>query len=612
MGANPAVDAAQPDPSTTETAKTVGAEAKPKRPRKPRAAKPKPEATAETTEATGHIATPPAPAAVSSQDVADQAAPGETELPAEATAPQETEVVDTYDDVPDEPVADLLEDLRQFVLRYVILPSVWSSIVVTLWVAHTWLMEYLDTTPRLAIQSPGKRSGKTRLLEVLQATTKGGMQMVHSSVAALVRLVDRGSVTVLLDEVDQLVGAHGGMAAEMLAIVNAGYRRGATVPRCTGDSASGVTVEQLNAFGPVALAGIDNYPWPDTMMDRAIVLRMERRRETDEVQPWRYRMVADEVRTLTRRLAAMAYRHGEKLPFDPKMPPGIVDRDADVWDPLVAIAELAGGHWPDWVAAATAEHLERRSDQEDDAISLSERLLVDVRRAFEQRGADRLSTTDLLLDLCADQEAPWGALRGHRLDARGLAFRLRRYGVGSKDIRIGQSVVKGYLRADFRRVWELYAPELEAADAEATQARAAGPKHPVPLPPPPRDWSKAAAQRWESTQPGAGATTLVPAPEGPLTVGGVEIPAGATQQWARWLLRDAGVGKLATDEETAVSELPQGPPVFLGVVLDDTATENEVHAAMEARELAIKDLHAEDFAALDARFPVDLDEAAEF
>jgi len=519
--------------------------------------------------------------------------------PATVEGEEDIEPIDTFEDVPVEPVATLLEEVRQFMLQYVVLPDVWASIVVTLWVAHTWLIEHCETTPRLVIQSPTKRSGKTRLLEVLQATTKGGMQMTHSSVAALVRLIDRGEVTVLLDEVDQIVGARGGMAAEMLSIINSGYRSGATVARCTGDS-SNIKVQILNAFGPVALAGIDNFPWPDTILDRSIILRLERRRDGDTIEAWQHSNIAEQVRLLQRRLGAMAYRHGDRLSNSPTLPPEIKDRDADIWEPLIAIAELAGEHWPEWATTAALQHVYRKSEHDDDSMSLSERLLADIKKVFDRGTSERLPSSDLLIELCADQEAPWGSLRGQRLDARGLAFRLRRFGVRPKDIRIGTSVVKGYVKADFEQSWELYVSDTTATNAPILRA----PTIPAVLPPAPARWSATAAKRYLGAFP-----TAPREPTEPQTVAGVEIPADATQQWARWLLRDAGINKLATEEEEHIAALPSGPPVCLGVVLDENATEADIHAALEARNLTVSTMNVEDFKAKEARFPTEPNEA---
>ena len=63
--------------------------------------------------------------------------------------------------------AILLDDVARFVRRFVVLTEAQAD-TLALWVAHTHAFEAAETTPYLAITSAEKRSGKTRLLEVLE------------------------------------------------------------------------------------------------------------------------------------------------------------------------------------------------------------------------------------------------------------------------------------------------------------------------------------------------------------------------------------------------------------------------------------------------------------
>ena len=96
-----------------------------------------------------------------------------------------------------------------------------------------------------------------------------------------------------------------------------------------------------------------------------------------------------------------------------------------------------------------------------------------MRKVFNNR--DSVSTEELLSALNAMDESPWGNLRGAELDSRGLAGRLRKYGVKPKNVRIGEHVVKGYDKADLWDVWERYIPSLPIESATgATSATNAG------------------------------------------------------------------------------------------------------------------------------------------
>ncbi len=138
------------------------------------------------------------------------------------------------------------------------------------------------------------------------------------------------------------------------------------------------------------------------------------------------------------------------------MPEGITDRAADVWQSLLTIADLAGADWPDRARRAAVELNRARIDGDG---SLGTRLLGDVRTVFGERGADVLLTAELLESLHAIIEAPWGDIRGRPLDDRGLARRLRPFGVHPHNVRPKAGLQgKGYARADFADTWKRYLP----------------------------------------------------------------------------------------------------------------------------------------------------------
>jgi Protein of unknown function (DUF3631) len=150
----------------------------------------------------------------------------------------------------------------------------------------------------------------------------------------------------------------------------------------------------------------------------------------------------------------------------PALPPQIQDRDADVWEPLIAVADAVGGVWPERarVAAVALAALSREAEP-----SLGIKLLTDLRTVFGD--FDSLATKSILAALCCLEEAPWGDLRGKPLDERGLARRLSAYGIKSASVRVGDSVLRGYRREDLHDTWSRYL--LPSADNSATSATSA-------------------------------------------------------------------------------------------------------------------------------------------
>jgi hypothetical protein len=355
----------------------------------------------------------------------------------------------------------LLDAVADFLGRFIVFPSVEALRATALWVVHSHVPYAFDTTPRLVAISPEKRSGKTRLLEVLTLLCPTARHAVNISAAAMFRMVEKVHPTLLWDEADTFFGPRASSTHEELrGLVNAGYRRGATAWRCVGDKQ---VPQEFPAFCVVAMAGIGDLP--DTVMDRAVVLRMRRRYSGESMERFRYRVVAPQGEELCERLSAWAGTdEAQSLSAQwPAMPEGLTDRDEDTWEPLLAIADVVGGQWPEWSrAAAVALSLER----EDAEKSWGIRLLEDLRTVFGD--AEKMSTEDLLARLRKLEEAPWGDIRGKALDARGLARRLRPFGVSSDTVRIGEMTAKGYKRDDLFDVWVRYLPSPEKA-SQASQ-----------------------------------------------------------------------------------------------------------------------------------------------
>ena len=360
--------------------------------------------------------------------------------------------------------ADVLDAIHAFLTAHVAFPSPAAADAVTLWAAHCHLFQCFESTPRLALLSPEKQSGKTRCLEVLRLLVPNPFEVANTSAAALFRLVEK-SPTILMDECDTYLGPHAAAQHEDIrGLINAGHRRGAQAIRCVGEPAR-MRVEAFPAFCPVALAGIGDLP--DTVVDRAIVIPMRRRGPDEPVSAYRERITGPAGRALGERLAAWAARVRERATTHiPEMASGLTDRPADVWEPLLAVADLAGGKWPERARRAAVSFNAERADAD---VSLGVRLLSDLREVWPE--AEHVSTATLLEMLNALVESPWGDLHGHPLDARSLARRLRPYGVRPRDVRLGRGATekaKGYAQDD---LWDAWARYLPASGEGGRQAR---------------------------------------------------------------------------------------------------------------------------------------------
>lgn len=354
---------------------------------------------------------------------------------------------------------DLLDDLAAHVRRFVVLGA-HELVAVVLWIVHTHAIDAAETTGYLSIHAPEKASGKTRLLEVLDHLVRRPWLAASTSSAALVRKIDGEGPTLLLDEVDEMMRGDKERAAAIRGILNAGYRRSGVVTVCVGQGAKIVT-RDFHVFGAKALTGLDG-ALRDTLASRCIPIALKKRRGDEPVEKFRER----EQRTNTDlhdRTAIWADAQCTRLAdARPDLPEQLDDRAADIWEPLIAIADAAGGEWPER-ARATAMSLASGGSGDQDSPGVL--LLRDIRTIFGDR--DKMWSKEVLLGLARLEEAPWGDIRGKPLDANGLAKRLRRFNIKTKSVRIDTAVARGYGRDQFEDAWTRYLPAEEAPDDAA-------------------------------------------------------------------------------------------------------------------------------------------------
>jgi hypothetical protein len=345
--------------------------------------------------------------------------------------------------------ADLLEQVEGFLSRFVVYPSEHARVAHVLWIVHAHAVEKWDSTPRIAFLSPEPGSGKTRALEITELLVPRPVLAVNCTSAFLFRRVaDPGGLpTILFDEIDTVFGPRAKSENEDIrGLLNAGHRKGAVAGRCVVKGKR-IETEELPAYAAVALAGLDDLP--DTLMSRSVIIRMRRRAPDEPVQPFRRRECELEASSLREALVAF----GQTIPAEawPAMPAGVTDRNADVWEALLAVADAAGGTWPDRARVSCVTHVTLSMGG---TPSLGVRLLADLRTIFGER--DHMLTVEILEALNGMEDAPWGDLRGKPLDARGLSRRLAKYGVERHTVRIGVVTGKGFSRDDLADPWRRY------------------------------------------------------------------------------------------------------------------------------------------------------------
>jgi len=340
---------------------------------------------------------------------------------------------------------ELVTDLVRTVDRYLALPD-GAATAVALWVLHAHAHDASPVSPLLAFTSPEKRCGKTTALELLSAIVPRPLPASNLTPAVVFRAVEAWRPTLLVDEADTFIRD----GNELRGVLNSGHRRSlAYVPRCVGDDHE---PRKFKTWAPKAVALIGELP--DTLQDRSVEIRMRRRAPDEEVERLRLDRLG-ELEPLRRKAWTWARRHEDELrDADPDLPGGLHDRQRDNWRPLVALADLAGGPWPDRARKAASV---LTSDGGDDG-SLGTRLLADVREILKGHPSDRIRSKALVDKLTALEEAPWSDYKGKGLSVYSLSNFLNSFDVTSKKLRFEAGPYMGYERTAFEEAFRRYLP----------------------------------------------------------------------------------------------------------------------------------------------------------
>src|SRR5262249_24558901 len=351
--------------------------------------------------------------------------------------------------------AELLSAVTDAIKRHVILPAN-SAETIALWALHTHCFNCFGHSPRAAITSPEKGCGKTTTLDVLECLVARALSTANATVAAIFRIVEQATPTLLIDEADTFLKEND----ELRGILNTGHRRGGQVLRTVGEDHE---PRQFSTWAPAAIAMIGRLP--DTLNDRSVIINLRRRKPTEKVKSFR-RDRADDLRVLARKMARWAQDHQAHFADSDPDVGDLMNRMADNWRPLWAIADVAGGHWPKRVREIAAA-ADRASIEQSVTILLLEDIrwifdgrpeLEDGRTVLRAATLERISSADLVTQLVEIEGRPWPEWKAAKpITQNGLARMLGKFEILPGTIRLhtGQTA-KGYYRSAFEDAFSYY------------------------------------------------------------------------------------------------------------------------------------------------------------
>jgi hypothetical protein len=339
----------------------------------------------------------------------------------------------------------LILALVRRIQSHIILPNE-AALTVALWIIFSWVhADAAVHSPILMVTAPEPDCGKSTLLGLIGFLVRRALQSVGISPAALYRSIEKWNPTIIIDEADVAFVQN----EDLRAVVNSGWTRGTGIVRCEGDDHE---PRLFPTFCPKAI-GLKGKKLPDTTASRAIVAELKRKRDGENVADFRH-VDDDGLQVLRRQILRWTNDNVATLAnATPTLPLGFSNRLAANWHLLLAVAETAGGEWPEKAREAAARIAKVKASLN---ASIGVQLLSDIRAIFDN-GTDRVFSFFLIEKLTADPEGPWATYnRGTSFTQKQLATRLGEYGIVSETVWIDRKSAKGYKRAAFEDAWTRY------------------------------------------------------------------------------------------------------------------------------------------------------------
>ena len=363
--------------------------------------------------------------------------------------------LDASDGLDGSNIGPVLNRLEAWFSRFIRTTSQQDIYLLSLWCAHTYVVEETYSTPRLQIDAIMRGSGKTTVLEHMSHLTNQPVQAASiSSPALLTRMVSKGVRTILIDEVDRSLNPNKPGVEDLIAILNSGYKRGATRPVLVPGKNGEWDVEEMPTYSPVAMAGNAPHLPEDTRSRSIRVLLMPDVEGTVEPSDWED--IEPEANQLQADLCS-AMVNGRKLVKQarPQLPDGCIGRMREKWNPLARVAQVAGGDWPNIVSELITNDIQEAEMERQDGLAnlpKSVQLIHDLAEIWQ--GEVFIQTSQILSRLQTQFPHRWStqSITGKNLTAQGMGRMLSQMKIySSKD-----NGKRGYYRNQFDRVFRQF------------------------------------------------------------------------------------------------------------------------------------------------------------
>lgn len=348
--------------------------------------------------------------------------------------------------------ADLLDHVAAYIRKYLVCDEHQLTIL-TLWSACSHSQARFTTAPYLDIRSPQPHCGKSVCIMLLEHVSGSQGYFTGAPAATLLKrlLADHSMAkrempepsTFLFDDCQHTFSSS--ERQPLLSLLNSSSQWCGYFLAADGN---------YSCFGLKAFAG--SAPLPPSLAARCIPILLRRAKPSEKYLRSRSPEVVDAGEALAEQLSQwtknIEFRLAQAIDNEaPNFSEALSPGQQSMANPLLYVADIAGGSWPAKArAAVTAVFAVAEASPEL-------QILKDIRDIFDdKKNPEYLATSDLLNELSNMDHRPWsawGPKSGKRLARHLLPFEIQptymHRGIEGQGFR-------GYFLKDFQDAWERY------------------------------------------------------------------------------------------------------------------------------------------------------------
>ena len=361
-------------------------------------------------------------------------------------------------------LSDLLQQIKEAYLEFAIISDEQADML-TLWTAHTYAIKSARYTPYMWITSATPRSGKSRIIEIAKLLVENPKKSDNISASALGRFTF--GRTILLDEADKQMRDAEKREA-IMSNLNSGYEEDGTYTRVGG--AKNDKEEEFKTFSPKMISGIGTKYMTDTLVDRSIMIRMARKYDDQKLPRFRKRVLQPRYAQLREALlkcfsddATLEYLYD----VEPFLPDELNDRQADILEPLFAIADMASPEWGERIRSVAIT----LCAEEEEEVSLNVSLLRNISEFMKSD----MHSAEICEQLNENDEWDWNTFNPYKaktgISQKQLGSFLKDFGIHPQNLRINHVQRKGYaFNTHMKDCFERYSTQESVPDVPSVQA----------------------------------------------------------------------------------------------------------------------------------------------